>query len=402
MLDRYLVINNGVRYTAWKSRSKVLLVLTLKWLFCLTVGIVSTAGLWKIDLGNAQVLEYRSEYLETNGKMIKRLTIIINHALYTCLGIATFYSIRKTNKALKCISKDVKTDLTKVSNSGKVKASKTVVLMVFCDFVFYLPMLMHLYMVLARGFQKHGWFPFFAHYFVFVSSVNNPIIYYSRTQRFRMALLKLLRDPCGSDEVFELRTLPKVVLPDEKPRQHRGFRKHTARNAAKVTKEIHEMQVHIGPADTAEGREVRGPERESASGVRSSTPVGDHPFAFVHWSAIDDVDPDAKYVQREVQVIVSNQPSSNKGKSSGDSARSQSLPKEKQRTTTGGGTRPQDSSYASSSDLTQESGLTVTSISEDSSVECYDTRLWARRAPTSRGSFETPVLLVSGCHHWLY
>jgi len=77
-----------------------------------------------------------------------------------------------------------------------IHAAKTVAIAVLAFLVCYFPPI--LFRVWGRLRSNESWWPeFLAHFFIFISSGTNPIIYCFRTRRFRSALKQLLKDPCG-------------------------------------------------------------------------------------------------------------------------------------------------------------------------------------------------------------
>ena len=82
-----------------------------------------------------------------------------------------------------------------------------------------------LFRVSGRLRSDESWWPeFLAHFCIFISSGNNPIIYCFRTRRFRTALKQLLKDPCGRSPFQETDKVQMAQrnIPRKIPRQAAG------------------------------------------------------------------------------------------------------------------------------------------------------------------------------------
>ena len=373
MLDRCFAITHGIRYTAWKSRPKVYSVVFIKWVSCIALSVGSCSSLWDIDMGDVSVLDYRGRYLETNGKMMKRLTLLTNHGLYTCLALVTWRAIRSAKKNLRVeIGQRTQVALVNKRNSSKEQASKTIGIMVFCDFVFYLPLLLYLYLVLTPGFRKHDWFAFFAHFFVFVSCINNPIIYYSRTQRFRLALLKMLRDPFGSSELFELRALPAVMLVPQKgvtfkkaamyrKEDQKGTTKQSSSTRQEMEKraelKLETLAEHNRPVDCG-----LQPEGRHLPIDRNTTPIDGSTVAIVHRIFSEDGGAVSEPCHRQIKVVVS---------SSRAQTGKESIKEDNSKGKSGTQTSEGSSSYLSSKENTADLQETAEELLSDDSFDTW-------------------------------
>ena len=81
-----------------------------------------------------------------------------------------------------------------------IRATKTIVITVAVYFLCYVPSIAYAAVGSRELKQVNSWFAFTASSSLYISSALNPIIYYLRTKRFRLAFKQFLKDPFGSSD----------------------------------------------------------------------------------------------------------------------------------------------------------------------------------------------------------
>ena len=81
-----------------------------------------------------------------------------------------------------------------------IRATKTIVITVAIYFLCYVPSIVYAVVGSRELKQVNSWFAFTASSSLYISSALNPIIYYLRTKRFRLAFKQFLKDPFGSGD----------------------------------------------------------------------------------------------------------------------------------------------------------------------------------------------------------
>lgn len=108
---------------------------------------------------------------------------------------------------------------------SEIKATKTIAITVAAFVLCYVPTIAYAAVGGSRERkQVNPWFAFIASSSLYISSAVNPIIYYLRTKRFRLAFKQFLKDPFGSSDFNgEPNSQVKGELKD-KPRKWDGKR----------------------------------------------------------------------------------------------------------------------------------------------------------------------------------
>lgn len=84
-----------------------------------------------------------------------------------------------------------------------IKASKTVVITVMASLVCFIQPVWFAVWNRRNPLSTSNWITFFVNFSLFLSSAINPVIYFFRARRFRLALKQLLKDPCGKSSFQE-------------------------------------------------------------------------------------------------------------------------------------------------------------------------------------------------------
>lgn len=190
-MDRYGAIVHGIRYHTWKTRNKAIIAVVGAWLaaFLYTYGEFSTAI--DIDVGDAPAMIYRSLYFRRFGRKF----IIPMYAVPFTLIL--FMAVRMWRSAY---ASSIKIAPHCHAGTNRVKADVHTATTVCLTIVAYV--LMGFLPVFLFSVAKiHGsWLHFMAYFFIHMNSMANPVIYSLRTRRFRMALVKLFKEPLGKSQ----------------------------------------------------------------------------------------------------------------------------------------------------------------------------------------------------------
>ncbi|XP_048577261.1 neuromedin-U receptor 2-like [Nematostella vectensis] len=192
MLDRYGAIVHGLRYHSWKTRNKALFSVFVIW-FCACAYTYGQFAMGiHVDIGPQPAWMYRMEYFKIFGRPFVLTGYVVPLFVISILGILIWRQVRMSTIAISpqsSLGSDIK-------HRRDVATAKTVGLTILAYFWFgFFPVLLH------SVAKIHGsWVHFFAYWFIHVSSMANPIIYSLRTQRFRLTLTLLLREPCGKSQ----------------------------------------------------------------------------------------------------------------------------------------------------------------------------------------------------------
>ena len=84
-----------------------------------------------------------------------------------------------------------------------IKASITVVITVVASLVCFIQPVWFGIWNRHNPHSTSNWITFFVNFSIFLSSGINPVIYFIRARRFRLALKQLLKDPCGRSSFQE-------------------------------------------------------------------------------------------------------------------------------------------------------------------------------------------------------
>ena len=205
-LDRYFVLAYGLRYTSWKSRRKLFVIIAMKWL----VGIVIVGGIILFhtdfeDIGDAPIAKYISQYEDRGILPFPRIILPAFLITFCTVFYLSSREIKKTvsfRKGLKGLDMKRFQDL---------KALKTVRYIIVCYAICFLPDITRSILLLTTVQMVEFWLIFSAFFFLLLTSAVNSIIYYIRTERFRRALVMFISSPLEKKELIELKTYDQVV-----------------------------------------------------------------------------------------------------------------------------------------------------------------------------------------------
>ena len=87
MIDRYLAVCWPVLYKAKKSKTKLLVVIVVKWIVNVSLTLLLYFPLYKIDLGNVAVVTYGRAYSRTLPSFLLRLVV------YACIFLIIIFEM---------------------------------------------------------------------------------------------------------------------------------------------------------------------------------------------------------------------------------------------------------------------------------------------------------------------
>ena len=173
IMDRYGALVHGFRYKSWKTVRKAKIGVVCVWLLAAayTYGMFMFGLL--IDLGDAPVLVYRTQYLMKFGKHFIIPGYLVPFTIMLILGGIMWFTVHRHRKLILSFSwraKQVKSD---------VETAKTIGLSCtafFCMGVF--PMILHNFATI-----HDTWIHFLAFFLTHLNSMMNPVIYSLKARR---------------------------------------------------------------------------------------------------------------------------------------------------------------------------------------------------------------------------
>ena len=96
------------------------------------------------------------------------------------------------------------TDLqAKARMRNDLHSTKTIAMTVVAFFLCYLPVLFYALVARLDGSRANFWFSYASWLVHCFSTIVNPVIYYTRANRFRFALKQFLKDPFGTGDLVQ-------------------------------------------------------------------------------------------------------------------------------------------------------------------------------------------------------
>ena len=183
MMDRFLAIQFPFKYRAIKTKKKVLVIIFIKWLLSLVAVLAVFVPLYKVDLGECLVIDYRVAYGEELGFKIGRYFLGPPVLLGSiCVYVISRRSLKSNNSNLPAGSSSQRS-----SDQRTKKALNTIVitLLIFC--FSYIPS----FFIGANTFrllQSRRWRLFVLYFLLFIPSALNPFVYLGRVQCFQVII----------------------------------------------------------------------------------------------------------------------------------------------------------------------------------------------------------------------
>ena len=97
LANMYFAIAFDLQYFVWKSNQKAVVCSCFIWFICIVLVVLSCIQLFRIDLGDAPVTEYRAETFK-EGKPFVGTFMAFFVICAVVLGLLTIFSIRKSKK----------------------------------------------------------------------------------------------------------------------------------------------------------------------------------------------------------------------------------------------------------------------------------------------------------------
>ena len=172
-MDRYGALVHGFRYHSWKTMHKAKIGVVCVWL----LAAAYTYGMFMfglhIDLGDAPVLVYRTQYLMKFGRYFIIPGYLVPFTIMLILGGIIWFTVHKHSKLILSFSSSAKQVKRDVETAKTIGLTSTAF---FCMGVF--PMILH------NIAEIHGtWIHFLAFFLTHLNSMMNPVIYSLRTGR---------------------------------------------------------------------------------------------------------------------------------------------------------------------------------------------------------------------------
>ena len=172
-INRYGALVHGFRYHSWKTMHKAKISVVCVWL----LAVAYTYGMFilglSIDLGDAPVLVYRTQYLMKFGKHFIIPGYLVPFTIMLILGGIIWFTVHRHSKHILPFSsrtKQVKSDVGTAKTIGLTCTAS------FCMGVF--PMLLHNFATI-----HDTWIHFLAFFLTHLNSMMNPVIYSLKTRR---------------------------------------------------------------------------------------------------------------------------------------------------------------------------------------------------------------------------
>ena len=172
-MDRYGALVHGFRYHSWKTTNKAKISVACVWLLAAAYTYGSFIPGLHIDLGDAPVLVYRTQYFKKFGRHTVIPAYVVPFTIMMTLGGIIWFTVRRHSKRILPFSPRTKQVKSDVETAKTIGLTCTVF---FCMGVF--PTILH------NIAKIHGsWIHFLAYFLIHLNSLVNPIIYSMKTRR---------------------------------------------------------------------------------------------------------------------------------------------------------------------------------------------------------------------------
>ena len=189
MIERYLAISWPIFYKAKKSMTKILVVISVKWLAILAIALSVFVPLYNIDIGNSTTLDYRNVYTRESGQMIPKYVAPCFVMMILIFGGLSLRNLKKRPGQVEDITQNAQ-------NSASVKARKkavyTILILFSISLAAYLPAVIKTVVWLGLKDQARQWLFFVIMFMLSVPSAVNPYIALFRLKRYTDKLKLLI------------------------------------------------------------------------------------------------------------------------------------------------------------------------------------------------------------------
>ena len=195
MTDRYLAVCWPVLYKAKKSKTKLLVVIVVKWIINVSLTLLLYFPLYKIDLGGVAVISYRRAYSRTLSSFLLRLIV------YGCIFVIIIFAVlsltrlRRTAHVLPAQGQNGNSPIARIRR----KALYTILIVTFLCVASYMPLIIQ--GVVGFGFEDDGRQTHLAAFAVMIClsipSSLNPYVFLTRVHSFTSKVKELKASLCG-------------------------------------------------------------------------------------------------------------------------------------------------------------------------------------------------------------
>ena len=195
MTDRYLAVCWPVLYKAKKSKTKLLVVIVVKWIVNVSLTLLLYFPLYKIDLGSVAVLSYRRAYSRTLSSFFLRLVVYACVSVIIVFAILSLARLRRTAHVLPARGQNGNSPMARIRR----KALYTILTVTFMCVASYVPLIVQ--GVVGFGFEDDGRQTHFAAFavmiFLSIPSSLNPYVFLTRVHSFTSKVKELKATLCG-------------------------------------------------------------------------------------------------------------------------------------------------------------------------------------------------------------
>ena len=202
MADRYLAVCWPAFYKANKTKTKLFVIILVKWILNILITLLAHISIYKIDLGNASVSSYTEFYFQDNGLLLTRLTALGYFLLIVILACLILRTLRQHSQQMAAAGQNGNSP----SERQRRKAIYTIIIVTVLCIVSYLPGLI-IMMVNTLAEQGHK-----LNFVIFISvsipSAINPFLFLWRVDHFKQKVKKLKSALCGQSAQYEIHNFP--------------------------------------------------------------------------------------------------------------------------------------------------------------------------------------------------
>ena len=195
MTDRYLAVCWPVLYKAKKSKTKLLVVIVVKWIVNVSLTLLLYFPLYKIDLGSVAVLSYRRAYSRTFSSFLLRLVVYACVFVIIIFAILSLARLRRTAHVLPARGQNGNSPMARIRR----KALYTILIVTFMCVASYVPLIVQ--GVVGFGFEDDGRQTHFAAFavmiFLSIPSSLNPYVFLTRVHSFTSKVKEMKASLCG-------------------------------------------------------------------------------------------------------------------------------------------------------------------------------------------------------------
>ena len=206
MADRYLAVCWPVFYKANKTKTKLFVIILVKWILNISITLLAHISIFKTDLGNASVSHYIDVYFQDSaGLLLTTLTALGYFLLIVILAFLTLRTLQEQSQQMAAAGQNGNSP----SAQQRRKAINTIIIVTVLCIVSYLPGLINIIVnTLAEQEQKPNSFIFIS---VSIPSAINPFLFLWRVNHFKQTVKRLKSAWCGQIAQYEIHNFPEQI-----------------------------------------------------------------------------------------------------------------------------------------------------------------------------------------------